>query len=85
MLDLDERPATDPALSDVDDDLIHVACCNPDLALCGEDLSASIWWTGGITDEEMCTVCELAALNGFGCSAPGCPERVGPSGGGGGG
>jgi hypothetical protein len=77
---LDRRPMTahdftGPAAGD--DDLVHVVCCNPDLALCGSDVTGTpLAGPGEILDEDnVCPVCLIACDNQLGCSAPGCPER----------
>lgn len=58
-----------------DDDLVHAVCCDPNTAMCGLDVSGLEW---GIDDgDEMCRVCEIAAMENLPCSNPNCPDRVG--------
>ncbi len=53
----------------------HLWCCDPDVALCGADISG---------EEEcddpghvICVLCTLAADAGMPCPVPGCPEGSG--------
>lgn len=41
------------ASSGDDDELAHVVCCDPDVALCGADVAGAEWSTRG----EPCVVC----------------------------
>ena len=50
-----EQPAD---LSEDDDDLIHLVCCDNNTALCGVDVSDASWVDG---DNE-CVPCPLCAL-----------------------
>jgi hypothetical protein len=50
---LDTAPA--PTTPSTSLDLTHVYCCNPDLALCGEDVSNT---PEVDQDEQLCMVCE---------------------------
>ncbi len=64
-----------PATPDVDSrDPHHAWCCNPDLSLCGLDISH----LEEITDcslDEICPTCLAALEIGGPCGAPDCPNR----------
>ena len=59
-------------MTDDGDDLIHRYCCNPDVALCGTDLSGED--DCEVTDETECIVCAHLLLVGD-CTVT-CPVVV---------
>lgn len=64
-----------PALPDLgDDDFVHAFCCDPDMAVCGADVSGSDVVPDTSLDE-VCPTCIAAASTGGRCARPGCPGR----------
>lgn len=61
------RPATDTREPDV----YHLVCCDPDTALCGEDVS-DVEFRARQTGEALCPLCKLAEDVDAPC--PGCPD-----------
>lgn len=68
MTALDVRPAPPPPSAG---DANHVVCCDPDVALCGTDVSDEPWEPVGHSCPP-CPPCEAAESLG-GCGARGCP------------
>jgi hypothetical protein len=67
-------PVVEPDLSTTDDDLTHLVCCDPDLSLCGLDL------TGGEDvpeppDAEQCEICANKDRLDLPCGARFCRLR----------
>ncbi|WP_101791098.1 hypothetical protein [Nonomuraea indica] len=62
-------PAVAPGRPKADPDDDHLYCCNPDLSLCGMDISDSP--ERDFPDHECCLVC--LALEDTPCG-PGCPD-----------
>lgn len=56
--------------SDVDDDITHTTCCDDNVAICGEDVSAAEWVEG--RGDKPCPMCELAIAERWLCPAFGC-------------
>lgn len=57
-----------------DDDWIHGICCDPDVALCGADVSAAA--EVAITSlDGVCPACVAIADLPLPCGTPGCPGR----------
>jgi hypothetical protein len=50
----------------------HLYCCNPNLALCGDDLTAV---PEGREHDTLCALCVLADDLGHPCSTLTCPNR----------
>ena len=50
-------PETKPGETGTEDELIHVVCCDPDVAMCGMDVSGYRW----VPHDEPAT-CELCAI-----------------------
>lgn len=65
--------ATLPAAVSVnttDDDTDHWYCCNPDVAMCGLDISSAPFVR---TDpRRLCPLCDLVDVEGLPCPVPGC-------------
>lgn len=65
-----EAPA--PARLDPDsDDIVHLTCCSPDVAMCGEDVEGDKW----VADEDdtpECLFCVFVCDNDLPCTVPGC-------------
>ncbi|OPC84177.1 hypothetical protein B4N89_27520 [Embleya scabrispora] len=59
-----------PDSTSVGDDLVHAFCCDPDLGLCGEDLSGTSW---AADDDIDCVVCADLEEAGWPCD-PDCPR-----------
>lgn len=68
-----ERPA---AVSLGPDDVDHYACCDPDTAICGYDVSG---WddVGDESRPPLCQLCADADEQGTPCTVPGCPNGAG--------
>jgi hypothetical protein len=66
---VDTEPAPTPAEDDDTDDLIHYACCDMTVAMCG---------VGGLEEDVeehpgvLCPLCQLAVDEGWPCTIPGC-------------
>jgi hypothetical protein len=63
-----DAPSTSTA-----DDVIHVVCCDPDLTLCGKDVTEGSWF--GAEEPATCNVCRVLDANGRGCLARFCQIR----------
>lgn len=59
-LDVDTRLTESPRSTDDGDELTHLWCCDPDVALCGSDISNSVELYEGetIAGSPECIVCE---------------------------
>ncbi len=68
-VDIQAEPVVEPFTFD-DDDLNHIVCCNPDLALCGADASDAEWGDIDVEEPDDCVVCR--DLEGGSCGAPFC-------------
>jgi hypothetical protein len=66
------RPAPAERPAEVDEDITHLTCCSPDVALCGADVSDEPWVEGDTND---CSLCVLADESQAWCQDPGCPDR----------
>lgn len=66
-------PATQPGSPGVDDP-IHAVCCDPDLALCGEDLTGADT-VPTLPLDEACPTCLIADQINGPCASPTCPHR----------
>lgn len=60
-------PEVVPETPDVEDEIVHLVCCNcnPDVALCGEDVSTFRWV--GEDEQTTCPLCVLAEEAGGCC------------------
>lgn len=56
-----------------DDDTVHLVCCDPDVALCG-DVVSNHGWTATDTETD-CYLCAVAEANDLPCGDPNCPDR----------
>jgi hypothetical protein len=57
-----------------DDDLHHIWCCDPDVAVCGVDLTG-VPDAGDVGDGvQVCPLCALAWDGGLPCPVPGCRQ-----------
>lgn len=65
-----DRPA--PAGSSAD--VLHLTCCDDDVAMCGEDVSKHEW----ADDGPPCPLCKLVQDEGLPCPVTGCARRTGP-------
>jgi hypothetical protein len=62
------RPRPQVAAS-ADDDIIHTVCCDPDLAMCGEDVTGADWVYNPDRD---CALCKIVEVSGLPCPVTGC-------------
>jgi hypothetical protein len=60
-----------PARSDQDGDVVHLYCCDPDLALCGEDLTDH----DDNAEGPECPPCAVIDVVDQPCPVPGCEDR----------
>lgn len=58
------------------DDLVHYFCCDPDRAMCGEDLTGAFVDDGDEDDGDDCQACVDVLDVGEPCGAPLCRLRV---------
>ena len=65
-------PAPAPVVTEADEDVAHLVCCDDDVAICGEDVRGECW-VGN--DEPECAVCRRMALAGASCPVFGCRLR----------
>ena len=70
-LSIPERVAVDLN----NDSLVHVFCCNPDLAACGKDLPGRPVLPDDT--ETTCRICAIAWEEELPCGDPDCPYREG--------
>jgi hypothetical protein len=68
------HPETIPS-STADDDYTHVTCCDPDVGMCGADLSGGEWQDDSADVE--CPLCAIADAEALPCGDPYCPDRDG--------
>jgi hypothetical protein len=68
------RPAV-PDGSSSDDPFDHIYCCDPDVALCGADVSGEVD-VGDAELEAPCPMCGLLEDLEGPCGADGCPGEV---------
>lgn len=68
-------PVVEPDRADVDDDSAHIVCCDPDRALCGEDVSRKDFIDGPVDEERDCEPCVNRSRLGVACGAPLCRLR----------
>jgi hypothetical protein len=61
-----------PAVSG-DDDLTHLTCCQPEVAICGADLTDGEDVPALADDEPMCRLCIYADENDVPCPTVSCP------------
>lgn len=52
---------------DIDDNLIHTVCCDPNTALCGVDVSGENWCPPDVETPDDCLVCEYLAMQPSSC------------------
>ena len=55
------------------DGLVHICCCDEDLALCGKDVSG-LPVTDDSDPDPLCVVCEAVMAGGMPCPAADCPR-----------
>lgn len=55
------------------DDVDHLYCCDPNLSMCGLDLTGV---PEGPEFDAVCPLCGLAGDTRQGCPEPGCPNRA---------
>ena len=60
-----------PAAQGTGGSLLHLVCCDDDLALCGEDVSGEDWADKG----NVCVPCEIEWALGGPCPVTGCGRR----------
>lgn len=59
---------------DGDDGFNHIYHCDPDLAMCGKDLTGVPDVDPETGPDPVCVACEAAWLAGFPCPVPECPR-----------
>lgn len=64
--------ASHTSLTGNPDDVDHIYCCDPNLAMCGLDLTGV---AEGPEFDAACPLCGLAEDTGQGCPVPDCPNR----------
>ena len=53
---------------------VHLVCCDPDIAICGEPVpDETTDWVADWAEDEDCVMCAYMCDNGLPCSIPGCP------------
>lgn len=65
------RPSQ-PGHTITDNPFKHYYCCDPDVALCGADISGEEEDVGDDDLEQLCPMCEV--LDDRPCGAAGCPD-----------
>ena len=58
-----------PRPANTDDDTQHFVCCDPDTAMCGEDVTGQPW---AETEKNVCPLCELVYEYDLPCPVKGC-------------
>lgn len=67
------RP-TMPGPVGTDEDLIHLWCCDENVALCGVDLAGEVV-SESFREDDICPLCRLVDNAGGSCGAAGCPDE----------
>lgn len=71
---MSERTIPERVAADLgQDNLVHVICCNPNLADCGKDLSGRPFLPDDT--ETTCRICAISEAEDLPCADPDCPYR----------